>query len=81
MNILVLNWQDIKNPLGGGAEVHMHEIFKRVVAMGHTVTLYCSRFPGSSAEEEIDGLRVIREGGRYLFNLYVPWKYRSQFKD
>jgi glycosyltransferase involved in cell wall biosynthesis len=80
MNILVLNWQDIKNPLGGGAEVHMHEIFKRVVAMGHSVTLYCSRFPGSSAAEEIDGLRVIREGGRYLFNFYVPWRYRSQFR-
>jgi glycosyltransferase involved in cell wall biosynthesis len=79
MNILVLNWQDIKNPLGGGAEVHMHEIFKRVVAMGHSVTLYCSRYPGSAQSEEIDGLRVIREGGRSLFNFYVPRRYRSQF--
>jgi glycosyltransferase involved in cell wall biosynthesis len=80
MNILVLNWQDIKNPLGGGAEVHMHEIFKRIVAMGHSVTLYCSRFPGSTQKEEIDGLRVIREGGRSLFNFYVPLRYRSQFR-
>ena len=80
MNILVLNWQDIKNPLGGGAEVHLHEIFKRIVAMGHSVTLYCSRFPGSVQTEEIDGLRVIREGGRYLFNFHVPLRYQSQFR-
>ena len=81
MKILVLNWQDIKNPLGGGAEVHLHEIFKRVVARGHSVTLFCSRFPGSTETEEIDGLRVIREGGRYLFNFHVPWRYQSQFRN
>ncbi len=80
MKILVLNWQDIKNPLGGGAEVHLHEIFKRVVAQGHSVTLFCSKFPGSTETEEIDGLRVIREGGRYLFNFHVPWRYQSQFR-
>ncbi|MCX6134102.1 MAG: glycosyltransferase family 4 protein [Ignavibacteriales bacterium] len=80
MKILVLNWQDIKNPLGGGAEVHLHEIFKRVVAQGHSVTLYCSKFPGSPDTEDIDGLRVIREGGRYLFNFHVPLRYQSQFR-
>ena len=80
MKILVLNWQDIRNPLGGGAEVHLHEIFRRVAARGHSVTLYCSRFPGSSDFEEIDGLRVIREGGRNLFNFNVPRRYQSQFR-
>ena len=80
MNILVLNWQDIKNPLGGGAEVHLHEIFKRVVGLGHSVTLYCSKFPGATETEEIDGLRVIREGGRSLFNFHVPRRYQSQFR-
>ena len=29
MKILLINWQDITNPLSGGAEVHLHEIFKR----------------------------------------------------
>lgn len=80
MKILVLNWQDIKNPLGGGAEVHLHEIFKRVAALGHSVTLYCSRFPGSPETEEIDGLRVIRQGGRFLFNFHVPVRYSAQFR-
>ncbi|MGH2566796.1 MAG: glycosyltransferase family 4 protein [Bacteroidota bacterium] len=81
MKILVLNWQDIKNPLGGGAEVHLHEIFKRIAARGHSVTLFCSSFPGAPQEETIDGLRVIRAGGRNLFNLRVPQYYFSRFHD
>lgn len=80
MNILVLNWQDIRNPLGGGAEVHLHEIFKRVAGQGHSVTLFCSSFPGAKPEEWIDGIRVVREGGRNYFNLLVPYRYRSQFR-
>ena len=40
-----------------------------------------SGFPGSLQTEEIDGLRVIREGGRSLFNFHVPRRYRSQFRN
>ena len=80
MKILLLNWQDIKNPYGGGAEVHMHEIFKRIVARGHSVTLFCSSFPGAPTEEVIDGIRIIRQGSRNLFNYFVPLRYYSQFR-
>jgi glycosyltransferase involved in cell wall biosynthesis len=80
VKILVLNWQDIKNPYGGGAEVHLHEIFKRIVSEGHAVTLFCSSFPGAPAEERIDGIRVLREGSRNFFNFVVPQRYRSQFR-
>jgi glycosyltransferase involved in cell wall biosynthesis len=76
LRILVINWQDIRNPLSGGAEVHLHEIFRRVVSLGHSVTLLCSAFPGAAAEEEIDGIRVIRRGSRNLFNYGVPAAYR-----
>lgn len=79
MNILVMNWQDIRNPRGGGAEVHLHEIFKRIAARGHQVTLFCSSFPGAADEEWIDGLRVIRKGGRNVFNLFVPFQYWFRF--
>ena len=27
MKILLVNWQDRDNPQGGGAEIHLHEIF------------------------------------------------------
>ncbi|OGU18568.1 MAG: hypothetical protein A2059_00410 [Ignavibacteria bacterium GWA2_55_25] len=79
MKILVVNWQDIRNPWGGGAEVHLHEIFKRIVRRGHAVTLFCSSFPGAADEEQVDGIRVIRQGGRNVFNFIVPYRYHSQF--
>jgi glycosyltransferase involved in cell wall biosynthesis len=80
MKILIFNWQDIRNPLAGGAEVHLHEIFSRVAGMGHEVTLFCSSFEGAAPEETIGGIRVIREGGRYLFNFLVPIRYRRRFR-
>jgi glycosyltransferase involved in cell wall biosynthesis len=75
MKILLLNWQDIKNPDGGGAEVYLHQIFKRLAAQGHSITLLCSQFSGAPKEEEIDGIRIIRRGNRSLFNYVVPWEY------
>lgn len=80
MNILIFNWQDIKNPLSGGAEVHLHEVFSRIAAMGHNVTLFCSMFPGATSEEIINGIKVIREGGRYLFNYRVMFRYLTWFR-
>lgn len=80
MRILVVNWQDIRNPLAGGAEVHLHEIFSRIVRMGHEVTLYCSTFPGALPEEDVGGIRVIRRGGRYLFNFRVPAAWFARFR-
>lgn len=80
MRILIFNWQDIRNPLAGGAEVHLHEIFSRIARMGHDVTLYCSSFPGAPAEEDVGGIRVIRRGGRYLFNYRVPFAWLARFR-
>jgi glycosyltransferase involved in cell wall biosynthesis len=72
LNILVVNWQDKLNPLSGGAEVHLHEIFERIARWGHHVTLLCSTFDGAPGEEERDGIRIIRRGGRMTFNYIVP---------
>lgn len=80
MKILIFNWQDIKNPLGGGAEVHLHQIFSRIARSGHEVTLYCSAYEGALPEETIGGIKVIREGGRSLFNFWVPWRYLTRFR-
>lgn len=62
MNILILNWRDIKNPSAGGAEILTHEIAKRWVKWGHRVTQFSSSFPGCLGEEIIDGVRIIRRG-------------------
>jgi glycosyltransferase involved in cell wall biosynthesis len=79
MKILVLNWQCIKNPFGGGAEVHLHEIFSRVASRGHEVTLFCCEFDGCLKEETIDGIRIIRKGQRNTFNFGVKKEYRERF--
>jgi len=80
MNILVLNWQDISNPLSGGAEVHFHEIFSRIAGAGHRVTLCCSSYPGAPAEDTIGGIRIIRSGARPLFNYVVPFTYVARLR-
>jgi glycosyltransferase involved in cell wall biosynthesis len=74
--ILLVNWRDIKNPEAGGAEVHLHEISRRIAALGHRVTVLASSFKGSGEEEDIDGVRVIRCGGKFTFNFHVPGAIR-----
>lgn len=82
MNILILNWRDIKNPLSGGAEILTQELSKRLVKKGHKVTQFSSFFNGAKNDEEIDGVRIIREGNpdaRSLFNS-VHFKAFKRYK-
>jgi len=77
MKILIINWQDISNPFGGGAEVHLHEIFKRISSMGHYVTLFCCEYENCKEEESIDDIRIIRKGSRNFFNYGVKKFYKE----
>jgi glycosyltransferase involved in cell wall biosynthesis len=77
VRILVINWRDIKNPEAGGAEVHLHEIFRRIAASGHDVALLAHAFRGVPNEETIDGIRVFRRGRRNTFNFTVPFALRG----
>lgn len=69
MNILLVNWNDPENPHAGGAEVHLFEIFGRLVRRGHRVGLVCSGWPGAAPRTTIDGIEVHRAGGRHTFAL------------
>ena len=77
MKILALNWNDLKNPYSGGAEVQLEELLVRLVDYGHEVTLFCSGFKGCLDEEMINGYRVIRRGNRYNFNFIAPYHLRK----
>ena len=70
--LLVVNWQDLENPLAGGAEVHLQENLKRLAAVGFDVTLLCSSFKGAAPEAQWEGVRILRRGGRFDFNWRVP---------
>lgn len=65
LRILWFNWRDIKNPHAGGAEVFTHEVMRRLAEKGHITTLFTSTFSGCSLREEIDGVEVVRNGGKY----------------
>ena len=81
MKILVINWQDRENPLAGGAEIHLHEIFERLARRGHDVTLLCGGWPGCSPEAELGGVKVVRVGTRQSFALKVFARWRRVFKS
>lgn len=76
MKVLVVNWRCPKNPEMGGAEVHMHEIFKRVAAKGHNVTIVAHNFKGAGKREILEGVEIIRTGNKFLFNHQFKRFYR-----
>jgi glycosyltransferase involved in cell wall biosynthesis len=77
LRLLWLNWKDIKNPAFGGAEVFTHEVARRLSDIGHKVDIFTSRFQGCLLRESIDGLDVIRDGGKYT----VYNKAREYYKN
>jgi glycosyltransferase involved in cell wall biosynthesis len=76
LKLLVINWQDRKNPQAGGAEIHLHEIFGRFAARGHDVTLLVSGWRGAPQRELVDGIKVHRVASRHTFNVVAPGYYR-----
>jgi glycosyltransferase involved in cell wall biosynthesis len=76
LRILLVNWQDRTNPLAGGAEIHLHEIFGRI-ARRHDVTLLVSGWKGAAPRDMLDGMEVIRVGTRYTFPLHARRAYKQ----
>lgn len=81
MNILILNWRDIKNPAGGGAEILTQEIAKRWVKQGHTVIQFSSMFRNAKTQETIDGVRFIRKGQWWNVHFFAFIYYLFVIKD
>ena len=79
LKMLVLNWEDRKHPMAGGAEVHLHEVFGRLVEMGHEITLLSCTIPGAPKEELVDGIKVVRRGSRSFFNFVLPFYWIHRF--
>lgn len=78
MRILVVNWNDRENPHGGGAEVHLHEIFGRLAARGHRVDLLASGWEGGAPRAFLDGIDVHRVGTRYSFQFNARKYFRER---
>jgi len=67
VRILVLNWQDHENPQAGGAELHLREIFTRLVLRGHAVDLLCSSWADAPPRVNLGGIDVHRIGTRTTY--------------
>ena len=80
MNLLAFNWRDPRHPEAGGAEIHLAEILTRAVRDGDQVTWLAEAFPGSKAEEVVQGMRVLRAGSWYNAHLALAQLYRRKLR-
>lgn len=83
LRILILNWRDIRHKFAGGAEVYIHEIAKRFVQEGNSVTLFCGNDAHCPRYQVIDGVQIVRRGGFYTVYfwafVYYVIKFRGKF--
>jgi glycosyltransferase involved in cell wall biosynthesis len=69
LRVLILSWRDSSHPEGGGSEQYGESMAAGLAARGHQVTILTARHPGSTAEEQRDGYRILRAGGRFTVYL------------
>jgi glycosyltransferase involved in cell wall biosynthesis len=81
IRVLVLNLRDIANPSAGGAEQHLHALFRRLAASGHRITLYCGGYQGARRQETIDGIEIHRRGNRFTTAVWSTIKYLRHRDD
>lgn len=80
-HILWLSWKDNAHPLAGGAEVISTVIRERLAQDGHIVTLLTSSFSNAIPEESVNGVRILRMGGRYTVHLMTLLHYLKHRKE
>lgn len=64
MRILVLNWKDLAHPAAGGAETFIENVGMELVRRGNDVTLFAAHVHGRASTEEVQGVKIVRAGGR-----------------
>lgn len=79
-SILILNWRDTKHVWGGGSELYLHELSKRLVKFGYHVTMFCGNDEKSPRNEVIDGVQVVRRGGFYTVYFWAALYYLLRFR-
>lgn len=78
-HLLAVNFRDPAHPEAGGAELHLEEILLEAVRQGWRVTWLVSGFRGAPAEAEHRGMKIVRRGDWWNFNLVVPGVLRREF--
>lgn len=62
LNIAFLDFDDLKNPLlSGGQARATYEVARRLVKLGHRVTIVCSKYPFSK-DQKLEGISYVHVG-------------------
>ena len=80
-HLLAINFRDPGHPEAGGAELHLDHVLREAAARGWQVTWLASGFPGGPTEERRAGIRIVRRGSWWNFNLVVPGVLRREFSS
>ncbi|MBD0328884.1 MAG: glycosyltransferase family 4 protein [Thermoleophilia bacterium] len=78
LDVLVLNWRDLRHPRAGGAEVLTHGHASRLAERGHRVTMFVGAVPGAPPDERVDGVEIVRRGGPVTTRAHAVRWYRAQ---
>lgn len=79
LRVAVLAWRDVRHPEAGGSEVYVHEVTTRWARDGHDVTVVSALPEGSVREEDVDGVRHVRGGGRLgVYPFGLAWVVRHR---
>lgn len=82
MRVAFLTWRDSTHPDGGGSEVFVEQVARGLVTLGHDVTILCARHGDAPATEELDGVRLVRTGGRLtVYPRGLWWLLRHRRTD
>lgn len=76
LSVLVISYRDLHHPEMGGAEVILHEVYRRLAQRGHRIGFLTGAWRGASKQDRIDGMDVYRVGTTYTFNWTVPRAWR-----
>jgi glycosyltransferase involved in cell wall biosynthesis len=80
-HLLAVNFRDPEHPEAGGAELHLEEILLEAVRRGLRVTWLAAGFRGAPPEAERRGMRIVRRGDWWDFNLQVPRVLSREFSS
>ncbi len=64
VEVAFLSWRDTHNPEGGGAERALEEVAEGLVERGAQVTVFSAAHAGAPPEDEIRGVRYVRNGSK-----------------
>lgn len=65
VRVLMLSWRDAQHPEAGGSETFVERVSGGLVDVGHSVTVVTSGHPGAASDQDVNGVRHLRLGGRY----------------